>query len=104
MDELLSALVGLIKTGGDLADDALYLYFTLKLISTWATAGPICLGLYLLFRILKEKLQTPDEKLRHNLLRVLSGEIVWQGEYRWQPSPDMFKKAGFEPIEGGPRR
>ena len=32
MDELLKAITGLINTGGNLADDALYLYFFLKII------------------------------------------------------------------------
>ena len=32
MDDVLKAIVGLINTGGSLADDALYLYFTLRII------------------------------------------------------------------------
>ena len=32
MNELLAAITNLINTGGSLADDALYLYFALKII------------------------------------------------------------------------
>jgi hypothetical protein len=34
MDEMMKAITQLINTGGALADDALYLYFALKLISS----------------------------------------------------------------------
>lgn len=32
MDELLKAITNLINTGGDLANDALYLYFALQIV------------------------------------------------------------------------
>lgn len=38
MDELLKALVTLINTGGDLANDALYLFFVLQIVKAIATA------------------------------------------------------------------
>lgn len=45
MDEMLKAITGLINTGGALADDALYLYFTLQIVKAIATAfiltGPV---------------------------------------------------------------
>lgn len=41
MDELLKAITALINTGGDLAGDALYLYFALKIVE------PISVGLTL---------------------------------------------------------
>lgn len=44
MDELLKAITNLINTGGDLAGDALYLYFFLKIVEPLSVTATI-LGL-----------------------------------------------------------
>ena len=60
MDELLKAITGLINTGGDLAGDALYLYFALKIIE------PISVGLTLF-----------------GITRVICRTILQMKEKRW---------------------
>lgn len=41
MDELLKSITTLINTGGDLANDALYLYFALKIIQNLSVTATI---------------------------------------------------------------
>jgi hypothetical protein len=41
MDEILKQVATLINTGGELANDALYLYFTLKIIQSVSVTATI---------------------------------------------------------------
>lgn len=65
MDELLKSITQLINTGGALADDALYLYFTLKIVG----AAVIPLGIYAALRGIRECIATGlDKGARTNYL------------------------------------
>lgn len=48
MDEMLKAITGLINTGGDLAGDALYLYFLLRIIEPLSVTATITGVVYLI--------------------------------------------------------
>ena len=54
MDDLLKAITGLINTGGDLADDALYLYFFLKSLQAISTAFILAAPVYIICRTVLE--------------------------------------------------
>jgi len=50
VDELLKAITGLINTGGDLADDALYLYFIMKTVTPFAVTSTIVGSVWIICR------------------------------------------------------
>ena len=54
MDELLKAITNLISTGGDLANDALYLYFSLKIVQAIATAFILAAPVWVICRTVLE--------------------------------------------------
>lgn len=50
MDELLKAITNLINTGNHLADDALYLYFAMKIITPFAVTSAILGSIWMICR------------------------------------------------------
>lgn len=73
MDELLKSITALINTGGALADDALYLYFLLKV----SQGLSFSLFAWVVLRGIREIVRTSlNLSARNNYLRVLAG---WAG-------------------------
>lgn len=50
MDELLKSITNLINTGGALADDALYLYFAMKIITPFAITSTVLGAIWIICR------------------------------------------------------
>lgn len=50
MEELLKAITNLINTGGSLADDALYLYFAMKMLTPFAVTSAIVGSVWVICR------------------------------------------------------
>ena len=82
MDELLKALVGLVNTGGALADDALYLYFGLKLLGSLTWVG----ALLVVARTVLALQRTYMDKHRGNLELELKAQLVGY----WKSNPGTF--------------
>ena len=74
MDEMLKALTNLINTGGALADDALYLYFLMKVSQAFAFAAALWAAAAGVAKCIKVGM---DSGARNTYLNVIA---LWGGE------------------------
>ena len=98
MDQLITALVGLINRGSDLAGPALYLFFALKFAEALTFAIPITAVIALGYRLISLRLRTPSDKVWEYLT---TGKPVEMRDdsgypYYYTPSADLLSRIGFE--------
>ncbi|MEK9723287.1 MAG: hypothetical protein VW405_07360 [Rhodospirillaceae bacterium] len=100
MDELLQSLVRLIDAGGELADDALYLYFALQFAKLLAVGLPFGAALLVIYKSIVFCRTHPSDKLRLKALEVAQSGFYYDHEgCRWKMTDEQMERLGFTKVK-----
>lgn len=98
MDELLKSLSALINTGGALADDALYLYFALKLVEAASWTIPASAFIALGYKAICRSMALSRHRTQLEVMRM-KGERMSSHGYTWRLKIAELERLGFERAE-----